>query len=407
MDVMNFIDILYLVFAALVVYFTFIFIILYSRNKEDFHMVPKIKRYPVVSMLVPAHNEEDVIKHSVENLKKVNYPKNRLEIIVIDDGSTDRTAEIAGKIKGIKLIRKKQGGKASALNAGLRAARGEIIACMDADSYPKKNAIIQSVPFFDEKNVAAVTTRIFTKTRKNILEKFQSIEYAMIAWSRKLFEYVEGVYVTPGPLSFYRKGVVKKLGGFDEKNLTEDIEIAWRILDNGYQIKMSSGEAYTNIPKGLRKWWRQRLRWNIGGIQTFFKYRGSMFKKGTRSFGYFIVPFFMISYVLSLLALSMLLYLVYLWFFNNTWYFVSAYSVGVDPVKRMAPFFIPDLFTIFGVVIFILSILIANMGLKSMKHPRSLKIWVYTLLYLVIYITIFPVILVHSMVKMLRGYREW
>jgi len=358
-------------------------------------------------MLVPAHNEEDVIEHSIENLKNVNYPKNKLEIIVIDDGSTDRTAEIVKKIKGITFVRKKQGGKASALNAGIRVAKGDIIACMDADSYPKKDAIIQSVPFFDEKNVAAVTTRIFAKRKKKVLEKFQSVEYAMIAWSRKLFEYVEGVYVTPGPLSFYKKDIVKKVGGFDEKNLTEDIEIAWRILDKGYHIKMSAGEVYTNIPKSVKKWWRQRLRWNIGGMQTFFKYRGSMFKKGSRSFGYFIVPFFMLSYVLSLLALSMLLYLVYLWVFNNSWYFVSAYSVGVDPIKRMAPMFIPDLFTIFGVLIFVLSILIANMGLKSMRHERSLKIWVYTLLYLVIYITIFPIILVHSIVNMLRGYREW
>jgi len=403
---MNLIDIIYLLFAVLVIYFTFIFIILFSKNKKEFFEVLKVRHFPSVSVLIPAHNEESCIKSVIDNLKKLNYPKNKLEIIVIDDGSIDRTAEIA-KSAGVRVISKKQGGKGSALNAGLRLARGEIVACIDADSYPRKNSIVESVPYFDDKDVAAVTTRIFPKNQKRILERFQSVEYAMIAWSRKLFEYVEGVYVTPGPLSFYRKAVVKSLGGFDEKNMTEDIEIAWRILDNGYKIKMSPAEAYTNVPWKLKKWWRQRLRWNIGGMQTFFKYRGSMFKKGSRSFGYFIVPFFMISYVLSLLALSLFLYLIYLWLFNNAAYFFTAYSVGIDPVKRIAPVFIPDLFTIFGVVIFVFSIIIVNTGLKSMGHPRNLKTWIYTLLYLVIYITLFPVILVHSIIKYLRGYREW
>ncbi|MEM7819428.1 MAG: glycosyltransferase family 2 protein [Candidatus Aenigmatarchaeota archaeon] len=403
---MNFIDFLYIFFATLVLYFTFIFLILFSRNKKDFSKVPKIKKLPSVSIIVPAYNEEKNIGSVIKNLKKLKYPKKLLEIIVVDDGSTDKTAEIAEK-NGAKVIRKEKGGKASALNIGLKHAKSEIIACIDADSYPKKNALIEAVPFFVDKDVAAVTTRIFTKKKNKILEKFQSIEYAMIAWSRKLFEYIEGVYVTPGPLSLYRKSVVEKIGGFDEKNLTEDIEIAWRILSNGYKIKMSPAKTYTEIPRSFKKWWKQRLRWNIGGIQTFIKYRKSMFKKGSESFGFFIVPFFALSYFLSLLALSIFLYLIYIWAFNNILFYISAYSVGLNPIKRVSQLFMPDLFTIFGVLIFILSIVIVNTGLKTMGYQRNFKTWFYILLYLTIYITIFPLILVHSLIKMAKGYKEW
>ncbi len=401
----NWIDAIYLLFSGLVIYFTFIFLFLFFGNRKNLYKVPKISRWPRVSIIVPAHNESETIGEVVANLRNLKYPR-PVEIIVVDDGSNDRTAATA-KAAGANVIRVRHGGKAKALNIGIRAARGDIVASVDADSWPAKDALINSVPYFSEEEVAAVTTRIFVKERKKFLDKLQSIEYAMIAWSRKLFEYIDGVYVTPGPLSLYRRKLLLKIGGFDETNLTEDIEVAWHLLDKGYKIRMSTGKTLTNTPKNFGSWWRQRLRWNVGGIQTSLKYKSSVFKKGSKSFGFFVLPFFMLSYVLTLLALSLFTYLIYLWIFNNVTFFFSAYNAGLDPIKHSAPFWLPDMFTIFGVLVFAFSILVVNLGLKDMGHPRGASTWIYILLYLSIYITIFPFILVHSIIKYLQGHRHW
>ena len=201
----------------------------------------------------------------------MDYPKKK-EIIVVDDGSTDNTFKVASRFKGVRVLRKKQGGKASALNFGIARASGQIVVCVDSDSRPERRALMKTVPFFEE-GVAAVTTYVLVNKAKSIMERVQRIEYAMIAWSRKLFEFIESIYVTPGPMSLYRRDVLQKVGGFDEKNLTEDIEIAWRLIKNNYKIRMSlDAKVYSNVPKTFGKWWHQRLRWNIGGMQTTLKY---------------------------------------------------------------------------------------------------------------------------------------
>jgi cellulose synthase/poly-beta-1,6-N-acetylglucosamine synthase-like glycosyltransferase len=373
--------------------------------------VPSIASLPFVSVIVPARNEADNIARTVRNLRALSYPEDRLEVIVVDDGSTDETAAIAKAAGASRVIRNeraqkaKVNGKASALNAGLAAARGDIIACVDADSMPEKDAIMHSVPFFEDSSVGAVTSKIFVNSDRKWLGKLQRIEYAMIAWSRKLFEYIDSIYVTPGPLSFYRKSVLKEVGGFDEKNVTEDIEIAWRLLDRGYRIKMSPAITYTEIPQSFRHWWKQRIRWNVGGIQTSMKYKGSMFRKG--SFGSFVLPFFTLSYALSLLALSIFMYLIYIWAFKNLQFFVSAYSVGLNPVSGIEPFFLPDMFTIFGILVFGFAVAIVNFGMKEMNESRKPGMWLYVLVYLSVYITLFPIILVHSFIRYFRGWHGW
>ena len=407
----SWIDFLYLAFSALVLYFSFLFILLFARNRKIISVVPAIAKLPMVSILVPARNEADNIARTVRNLRSMNYPEDKFEVIVVDDGSTDETAAIAKAAGASKVIRNerpaksKVNGKASALNAGLAAARGEIIACVDADSMPEKEALIQSVPFFEDQSVGAVTSKIFANNDRRWLGKLQRIEYAMIAWSRKLFEYIDSIYVTPGPLSFYRKSIMKELGGFDEKNVTEDIEIAWRLLDKGYKIKMSPAVTYTETPQSFKHWWKQRIRWNVGGIQTSMKYKGSMFRKD--SFGSFVLPFFTLSYALSLLALSIFMYLIYIWAFKNIQFIWSAYSVGLNPVNGIEPFFLPDMFTIFGILVFGFAVAIVNFGMKEMNESRKPGMWLYVLVYLSVYITLFPFILVHSFIRYFKGWHGW
>jgi len=169
---MLFIDIIFFVLIVISIYFIFLFLVLFYENKKRMRTLPKIKKLPSVSIIVPCHNEESTIGKVLANLKGLNYPKNLLEIIVVDDGSTDSTLKIA-KQSGVKVFSKKKGGKANALNFALRFAKGEIVACVDADSFPEKNTLLKSIPYFDDIKVASVTTKILVKNKNSFLGRLQ------------------------------------------------------------------------------------------------------------------------------------------------------------------------------------------------------------------------------------------
>ena len=399
---MNIVDMIFLFFMGVSLYFIFLFLLIFLENKKKMDTIPKMADLPFVSIIVPAYNERKHIGDTIENLKKIDYKKK--EIIIVNDGSTDKTAEIAKK-SGVRVVSVKKGGKARALNYAIQIARGEIIATVDADSYPEKDILLKSVPFFQNKKVVAVTTKIYVKNKKSLIAKIQEIEYGMISWGRKVSEYIESIWATPGPMSLYRKSVLKEVGGFDEKNATEDIEIAWRLLSKGYKIRMSPGKTYTNVPSTFRKWWHQRIRWNIGGMQTFNKYKGSAFKRGSSSFKFFIVPFFFFSYILSIVALGLFVYLIYNWIFNFFVFNVNMMFLGLNPFKHLYLDPIVNVLTFLGISVFLLSLALLKYGSEDIKKTK--KDVFPILLYLTIYLMIFPILLIYSIAKISRGYKEW
>jgi biofilm PGA synthesis N-glycosyltransferase PgaC len=401
MDVL--IDVVNSIFILVGTYFTVLFLLLFFAHEKKLFQRPKIKKFPSVSIIIPAFNEEKVIEKTIKRVKELVYPRKK-EIIVVDDGSTDKTYEIAKKIKGIKVFRKKNGGKANALNFGLKHTKGEIVACVDADSYPEKNALLKAIPFF-EKNVASVTTSVFIKNPKSILEKLQEMEYIMIAWSRKILEYLDAIYVTPGPMSLYKRKVLLKIGGFDERNLTEDIEIAWRLMKHKYKIKMAlDTKVYTGAPKNLKKWWHQRLRWNIGGLQTFLKYFNLYLNKEFRNIGMFLLPMSSISYLLTFVGLVFFIYI----FSNWAQYLIGAYVFGFNPLASVSFTLLPDMFLFLFVFSVLLTIVFVKINLGTMNKitvfPKKLS---NLLIYVFIYVAIFPINLLHSIFKFLTGNYEW
>jgi cellulose synthase/poly-beta-1,6-N-acetylglucosamine synthase-like glycosyltransferase len=397
------IDVVNLIFVFVGIYFTILFLLIYFANKNKLLRRPKVKRFPSVSIIIPAHNEEDSLKGTIENVKKLEYPRKK-DIIVVDDGSTDKTFEIAKKFRDVKVLRKKKGGKASALNFGIKHSKGEIIVCIDSDSYPQKNALLKTIPFF-EKDVSAVTTTVIVKNAKGILERLQEIEYIMIAWSRKLFEYLDSIYVTPGPMSLYRKDVLQKIGGFDEKNLTEDIEIAWRLIKHNYKIKMAlDAKVYTVVPKTIKSWWHQRIRWNIGGLQTTAKYLNLFMKKEFGKVGTFLLPLFSISYSLSMIGILFLFYAL----FNSIRYLIGSYMFGFNPIGPFLFNLVPDIFIVMVLISLVLTAIFIKINIKSMKgvieFPKSLS---NLLIYVFIYVCIFPFNLIHSSIKFVTKKYEW
>lgn len=269
------------------------------------------KYFPIISILIPAYNEGKNIKKTINSILKVNYPKDKIEIIVIDDGSEDDTNRIIRSYKkyGVILLRQKNSGKSSALNNGLKHAKGELIGCVDADSTIEKDSIISMIHHFKDKNVGAVTSGIYVSNAKTTLEKIQRLEYILAAFIRRLMTFLNTVYVTPGVLSLYRKSTLKKLNGFDEGNLTEDLEIALHLHHEGYRIILElDSVTSTKVPGTYDEFKKQRIRWSRGHIHNTLKYKDMLFNRKYGFMGTFQYPLHIITPLILILCLSIIIY---------------------------------------------------------------------------------------------------
>jgi biofilm PGA synthesis N-glycosyltransferase PgaC len=392
------IDYLFLGFAFISLYLMALFMMLFIKNRGAmFSEQPHPEVLPSISLIIPAYNEAAHIVETIRAAKSLSYPQELFEIIVVDDGSSDGTAEAAAA-EGVRVISQQNAGKSAALNVGIKESRGEIVGCIDADSYPLADALLKMVPYFGDPRVAAVTSSIFVKDPKNFLEKLQEMEYILIAWNRKLLDYLHSVYVTPGPLSLYRKGVLEKIGGFKGAVLTEDIEIAWRMQKAGYLIRMAlPAKVFTRVPSSFKKWWSQRLRWDIGGIQTVNAYRQEFMSRRHGIFGMFVIPYFSLSILISLLGLGLFIYLMVVRATNFLDFLYYAQQAKVDPFQYFFFDLLPNVFTVMGVLVFVLSIVYLVVGLRSMKkNLLNVRTFFEMLAYLSVYLFLFPILLVQS-----------
>src|SRR3989344_4697133 len=277
-----------------------------SLEEETFEGKP-----PNVSILIPAHNEEDVIAETIESALAVNYPKTKREIIVLANACTDRTEEIAKRYKeqGVKLISIKEPGKGHAVNIGLQKQKGEFTVILDADSIATHNLLEVLLPKFNDPKVAGVKTSIKVWKPNNLLEKLQWFEYINTGLVHKLMSILDVLYLTPGVFSIYRTDALRKVGGFDENILTEDIEIAVRLLHNGYKIKSSlAAMPFTKVPKTIEGYHGQRLRWARGFFATMLKHKEMFFKKEFGLLGLFMLP---VSFAMPILIILSMLIVFY------------------------------------------------------------------------------------------------
>ena len=300
-------------------YFIAFWLLVYAeRGIEKEKPSAKIKKSKAdkVTICIPAYNEEKNIVGVMRSVLRLDYPESKVELIVVDDGSTDRTGEKVKEIikknpgRNIKLIRQKNKGKAAAMNAGLRIASGKLFISMDADSVIKKNALRKIFPYFDDPDVTAVLPIIRVLHKKTIMQKIQHCEYLINFFYKKIMHLLDCVHVTPGPFSVYKKNVIKKLGGFDENNLVEDLEMAFRLQKYDYKIVQLLGPcALTKAPATFGQFYKQRNRWYKGSLLNLFnrKYRGMMFNHKYGDLGVFQFPMIIISALLSLIIVFLLL----------------------------------------------------------------------------------------------------
>lgn len=283
-------------------------LLLILENRSNLFKKKIIKKFPKVSVLIPAHNEENNIKNTVNSVLNLKYPRKKLEVIVIDNGSNDRTSKIVKSFRKVKLIKLRKASKAYALNKGLEKAKGEIVGILDADSRVSKNCLKKTVGYFDDPKVGAVTTFINVDNKKSVLSKMQNIEYLFSAITKKLISFLNSMYVVPGSLSLVRKNLAEEIG-FSEDTLTEDMDMALSISKKGYKIvNCLDAVAFTTIPKDFKKLTKQRLRWYRGFIENTFKHSDIVFNKNFFHLGCFIIPISFTAIIIGVVLSTLLFF---------------------------------------------------------------------------------------------------
>ena len=409
---MEYSTLIFLFYTYVTLFISSLLFFIFLSNKNKLFFYPKHKIEPV-SIIMPCYNEEREIGKAIESLLNLDWPKDKLEIIIVDDKSSDNSVKIAKKYAkkydNIRVIESKvnSGGAARPCNIGVDAAKYEIIAITDADSKPEKNIIKKMIGFLQkDKNNAGVTCSVLVdKPPKTFIEKLQLIEYIVIAFSRKLLDFINAVYVTPGPFALYKKDKIIEAGKFDEKNMTQDIEIVWALRKIGYSVRMSLGsKVYTTAPNKLKVWWKQRNRWNIGGIQTIIKHKNQILKNNI--LGNFILPFFSVSLFIGILGIILML--------NNlinkisTFYLtekfgVSSYLILTKLISLPPLMILYFSFALISIGLFFTYFCISNMKELNVGFKELFTIFFYFLAYLSLY----PFVILSSVYKYLRGNYTW
>lgn len=286
---------------------------------------------PSVSVLIPAYNEEVGIRATIKSAIETNYPN--LEIIIIDDGSTDKTAKIIKKFisdykkdnaeSNIELNFRTipNGGKAKALNTALAISTGEIIVTIDADSVMDQRAIKKLVKYFTNPKVASVAGNVAIGNRSKFIGIIQQLEYLYGFYFKRADSMFNAVYIVGGAAAAYRSKIIRDLGGFDEDIITEDIELSTRLQYHGYHVRYAADAiVYTEGPSDFNGLFKQRLRWKYGRLITFYKYKRLFFsinKKHNKYLTFIILPIALFAEFLLLFELPLLIIFFSYTFISN------------------------------------------------------------------------------------------
>lgn len=296
-------------------FFEVFLLITYIESKEEIRHERElynqnIDHFPSTSIMVPCFNEALTVEKTVESLLALDYPKEKLSLVLIDDGSTDNTLEVMEKFKGNPQIRifskQNEGSKYSALNFGLTRIETELVGCLDADSFVDSDALKKIVLFFKDPNTMAVTASIKIHEPKTILQYVQKIEYSWGIFLRRMLSAIGAMYVTPGPFSIFRKKVFNDLGHYKEGHHTEDLEMALRMQKNGYKIVNAvDASVYTVAPDSFKPLHKQRVRWTYGFMKNVIDYKEMLLNKKYGNIGLFILPIATFSIFSTLYMASM------------------------------------------------------------------------------------------------------
>ncbi len=249
---------------------------------------------PAVSVIIAAYNEAKVVNRTIATLLASDYPD--LDILVVDDGSKDDTAGIVRAAYGahprVTVISKPNGGKASALNLGIKQCRGEIIVALDADTVFAPDTVQKLVRHFADPAIGAVSGNVKVGNRRNPLTIWQAVEYITSQnFDRRAFDLLNCITVVPGAVGAWRKDAIILAGLYSSQTLAEDTDLTFKIRKLGYRIITDNAAlAYTEAPDNLRDLAKQRFRWAFGTLQCLWKHRGVLGNPRYGAFGTIALP---------------------------------------------------------------------------------------------------------------------
>jgi len=398
------------VFLFVALYFEVCLLISFLEKRPAKRSPTIPSRYPNVCIIVPCFNEESTIVGTIQSLVGLEYPKEKLSIMVVDDGSKDNTKEIVETFiestpnSQITYHYKENGGKYTALNFGIENSTAELIGCLDADSFVAPEALLEIVKQFEkDPEVYALTPAMKVFRPKNIIEAVQAVEYTSGIFLKKMFDNLSAITVIPGPFSLYRREVFSKVGLFRHAYNTEDMEMAFRM--HAHDLKISNvhtAYVYTTVPRTLRTLIKQRTRWSQGYLQNSIKhYRYMYFNPRFGNFGMFILPFGITSLLSGLYTAGYALFRVGAFLWNK----IS------EPLTTGLPLYTPSIhfewfylntsmlsFLVLTALIATVTIIILGQRIAQQKLPVT---WIAT--YLAFFGLIAPFWLVRAVWGTLRG----
>jgi cellulose synthase/poly-beta-1,6-N-acetylglucosamine synthase-like glycosyltransferase len=313
-------DIIYYLFLFVALYFQIFFLMSYLEN-FDFFNLKKKNNYPalpqdglpLVSIVVACWNEDTTIDSTVKSIFNSEYPRDRIQLLLVNDGSDDATWEVMQQYKNdpkITLINKKNGGKFTAINFALEHVKGDLIATVDADTFLQPTALPFMVErFLGDSKLDALGATIVLHKPHSLTQIAQSIEYQLFAFTKLILAKMHGALVVPGAFSMYRPRVFNEIGLFKEAHKLEDLELTFRMHESRMKVGQSRDAiAYTNAPETVGALFRQRIRWGYGFIKNSYDYRHLIYNKDQGHFGFFTLPMSIFSY------LSIIIFFILSWF---------------------------------------------------------------------------------------------
>jgi biofilm PGA synthesis N-glycosyltransferase PgaC len=341
------------------------------RREKDSEPLP-LNRTPMVSVLIAAHNEEDVIGRALDAACTLDYPA--LEVVVVDDGSTDASAAVVREYVGrgrVRLIRKERNeGKALALNDALPCLNGEIVLIMDADAEPQPQSLRYMVPHFESPRVAAVTGNPRVYNVGSLLCRLQLIEFTSIVSLLRRSQRIWGRILTvSGVVTAFRKSALMDVGGFSPDMPTEDIDLTWKLQKRFWDVRYEPNAVLLmRVPSTFRGLVKQRLRWARGLMQVLRRHHDVILHWRYRR----LWPVF-VEAVLSTIWAVCFVILTILW--------IVSYSVGYPPVGAHP---IPNLWGMLIATFALIQILIGTL-MDRHYDPETLRYYPYAVFYPIIY----------------------
>jgi len=368
-----------LLFLILFIFLFFIFIIfLISKFKNktftDFQ--------PNLSIIIPAYNEEKNIQNCLDSIKNSDYSKNKIETIIVDDGSTDKTRKVVENNRDVILLKQNHLGKTEALNLGILKSSYDFVVTIDADCTIDKDFIKEIIKPFQDKKVGAITGTMKIKNNNSFISIFQNIEYHHNNLIRNSFSKVFDTSIWFfGALACYRKDALKEIDFFKKDTASEDVDAAMEIKRKNYKIiHTDMAIGYTTAQNNLKGLFRQRSRWWTGGTQALFKNKDMFsFKQNPSILFLFINQFFWSFY--AFISLPVIMYQINYWMPYNSQNFMSVFSYLFRWFSLLGPisviYKIPEwglsFYSFFGVLSGILTTIMIISAIRIFKDKLNFK----------------------------------